>query len=353
MTRPNNQVVPLSMIDQIVNILSIEYDNPQLVVSILVKLSRKFAEKNVFTQLKSVIVLHTVMQSLVEPEAQTAWSTAIESMCEERDEKMNCNFFALSLIEETGSCANTAMELETTELARQYIPYVFDIIALRQPVVKGGRKVIDSDRIVVERVKKLLTVLQQNEDIQTFGSHEQQLLEHELHRQCMEKLAVDYVWLVEELKKVYVSNILQEEVQLEGAVEAWLLKANPSFTLAKRPMIEAIPPLTTNAATTTNNNKNKKEEVQAPKQVEEEVKRSPTKPVAVNKSNKNLPTGLQQSILKGLDKTLYPATSNTTKTTSKTNTNKTSSAAKNTKSNNNSHSNSNSGAKKSNKKKDT
>jgi len=327
MTRPNNALVPLANIDQLLNILTIEYDNPQLIVSILVKLSRKFVEKSVFTQLKAAVILHAVMQSLSQSEAQIAWSKAIESMCQEEDEKYKCNFFALKYIDEVSSYANTAMELETTEFARQYIPYVFELIAARQPT-KENTTNKKGTIMVVNKAKKLMQLFQKNQDIQQFGTKEQ-LLQHALHQQCMDKLSLDEKWIINELKKLYLTNELFEDRELETEIEKVLSKNDPQFVPAKCPTIEFLPAST----------EGKQVDVSVEKVVAPKGKKSVTKevkkkaPIVVSKkqgnSSKNVPIsgnkqvkktlspGVQQSIMKGIDKTVTKAKTSSFSSTSK------------------------------------
>ena len=55
----------MSSLENIVNFLNTEYDNPQLVVSLLAKLSRKFYEPNSFTKIKLVFLKTKILLMLI------------------------------------------------------------------------------------------------------------------------------------------------------------------------------------------------------------------------------------------------------------------------------------------------
>ena len=80
--------------------MNTEYDNPQLVVSLLAKFSRKLAESNIFTKLKSVLSIHKITANL-EEKAQNALIESIRSLRLEIDEKVGQPFFSLDSIEVT------------------------------------------------------------------------------------------------------------------------------------------------------------------------------------------------------------------------------------------------------------
>lgn len=238
MTRPNDAVVPLSKMDELKNILTIEHDNPPLLVSILAKLSRKFSEKSVYTQLKAAIVLHSMMQVLPDAAAQIAWSKAIDSMREEMDGKTGNSFFSLDLIEDAVSYANTAMELETSGLARLYIPYIFDIITLRQPI-KPINSHAKKSSTGIQRAKKLLTAFTANAEIIQFFQEDHPCLHNALPQQCKEQVVVDRDWILQELKKLYEDDVLMEEREVEEMIMELLKKHRiPYNTAMKQPMIE-------------------------------------------------------------------------------------------------------------------
>lgn len=117
MTRPVDTQVSLKNLDELIRCLNAEYDNMEFTVSLLAKFSRKLCETNVYTKLKSLICLHKMMQECDE-NAQKAMKGSIQSLREERDEKVDASFFSPESIEKAAGSATNVAELENLELTR-------------------------------------------------------------------------------------------------------------------------------------------------------------------------------------------------------------------------------------------
>ncbi len=111
------------------NFVNHEYDNPELLISSLAKLSRKLAETNVFSQIKVALSLHYVFQHCSD-EAKVAWSKAIVSMKNEMDERLGQYFFSIDYLTDALSSAGTVLELEYIELTKNYLLYIINLLEI-------------------------------------------------------------------------------------------------------------------------------------------------------------------------------------------------------------------------------
>jgi hypothetical protein len=96
-----------------------------------VKLSRKFAEHNVFTQIKALYILHLVSEK-VEEKAKTVWRNAVLSLRDEFDEKLGQNYFAAESVNSSLSSLTTVQELNAAEFLRYYSDYLFHFMEYQQ-----------------------------------------------------------------------------------------------------------------------------------------------------------------------------------------------------------------------------
>jgi hypothetical protein len=95
------------------------------------KLSRKFAEPNVFTQIKALFILHRV-STQVEQNAKTEWCNALLSLRKEHDEKLGQNYFAIESVSSSASSLSTVQELKAAEFLRCYSVYLFNFMEYQQ-----------------------------------------------------------------------------------------------------------------------------------------------------------------------------------------------------------------------------
>jgi hypothetical protein len=95
------------------------------------KLSRKFAEPNVFTQIKALFIVHRVSTE-VEQNAKTEWCNALLSLRNEQDEKLGQNYFAIESVSSSGSSLSTVQELKAAAFLRCYSVYLFNFMEYQQ-----------------------------------------------------------------------------------------------------------------------------------------------------------------------------------------------------------------------------
>lgn len=191
-TRPTDASIPLSAIDSIVHIMSAEYDDPHLVVSLLVKLSRKLSEPNVYTKVKTLLALHKLASGLQE-KSQTALSESVNSLRTEIDEKTGTTFFAVDSIEECAAMASNVGELEAVALAREYVVYVFDFVDVKTERVKSLKKTGS----FLDRAEALMSLLEQSTNV------EESCTASPLSKQVQEAILLDRPWLVSQLLSLH------------------------------------------------------------------------------------------------------------------------------------------------------
>ncbi len=197
-------------IEQITDILNNEYDNPQLLVGLLVKFSRKFAEPNVYTKIKTLLSLHRIMDNS-KTNAQIALSKAVHSLQKEVDEKVDSNFFAIDSIEQTAEIAENVAEIEAVELARVYAAYVFDFLFIKGDTAEEPKRKMKNVKAVsvattgaANRAERLMALLEQGETVEVACRR----LAGPLSKQCLDGIKSDRKWTVESLKQLYEVRIV-------------------------------------------------------------------------------------------------------------------------------------------------
>lgn len=136
-------------------------------MSAIGKLSRKFAEPSVFTQIKSLFSLHYV-SSHVGAVMSQEWSKAVVSLAKEVDAKTGARFFDLDAIDEAKRQAESSLELELSAFEEEYAEYLFEVLKHRQlrgaPTSSGWAKAATNALKLWTDGKGLLSVAQQIED---------------------------------------------------------------------------------------------------------------------------------------------------------------------------------------------
>jgi hypothetical protein len=250
LTRPNAAAISMSSMEDIINFVNLEYDNPQLMISLLVKFSRKFAESNVYTKLKAILALHKLMEN-VKDKAQTGLLKSVRSLRAEADEKTGALFFAPGSIEEAAGRAGNVAEIQAVELARVYSAYVFDFIDTKGTSSllaegagkkKGVKGVVVSD--AAARTSQLLGLLEQGDEVEECCVR----TKSPLGTQCLDAVIEDRTWVDTELTKLYhdlVSIDDEEEEELRGEAEVALKKLDSKFKpkahTPKKPMHTPTP----------------------------------------------------------------------------------------------------------------
>ena len=140
LTRPTNAPIPDAALNEAVNFFNSEYDNPQVVVSILAKLSRKLCEPNVYTKLKALLTVNRILAN-TNGKGLVALSECMKSLQQEVDSKVGLPFFSIESVERAKGVADSVGEIEMAELAMEYAGFLFSYIDAKASKARGGVEV--------------------------------------------------------------------------------------------------------------------------------------------------------------------------------------------------------------------
>lgn len=256
-------MIQSNSLHEFVTLIDAEYDDPEFLVSILAKLSRKLIENNIYSKIKVIISLHLLVHDVSE-KAQYAVLQCIKSLRNEHDSKVGTEFFSLDMIENVASSAATVGEVETLELAREYGEYAFayfDILT-KHLVHKKSLASISSSKTKkshslqdhyepTEFGINLMNLLDQSSNIEAICKDSQS----KLSTSCLDLIKKDRSWLITNLEKIYNENIKDDIVMKE--MEVMLSRYDSEF---KPKSIE-----TSTEKLSTNFTEEKDEETQVPK----------------------------------------------------------------------------------------
>lgn len=176
--------------------MELEGDNPEALVGGLAKLSRKFAEPNIFSQLKTIASLHYVLRHVGE-KMSVEWARAILSMMKEKDEKTNALFFDMDSLANTKSEVESSLELEVTALTELYIEYFMNLLKRKIPLTT--KQVLDS-KAVYSTVKQLMNLLTEGNQVYDMAK---KLDNSSLISQLAEFIELDFAWIGQQLAQFY------------------------------------------------------------------------------------------------------------------------------------------------------
>lgn len=90
-------------VDQLVDCVNSEFEDPKFMVSLLAKFSRKMNEISTFSKLKSVLSVHKLIQ-MCDDQAKSAIMKCISSLKNENDPKCGGKeYFSMDFIEDAGN----------------------------------------------------------------------------------------------------------------------------------------------------------------------------------------------------------------------------------------------------------
>lgn len=240
MTRPNNAAIPLASLDLLVSIVNSEYADPELLVGLLAKLSRKFAEPHVFTQLKALHALLSVAFK-AEDKPRLAWSRAICSMQGELDSKVDRPFFSLESL--AASKAATAQELAGTELARLFADHAFLALQLLSDRTLSPRLASGTTPLSARTIKSLVALHSQGCNVSQLAAQ----IDTPLSRQIIELVDMANGWAAQRLLSVYENGQVADPMCEE--VETILRSRGIPFAARSCNASEGLPPKTTRSPT--------------------------------------------------------------------------------------------------------
>lgn len=205
LTIPSDTPVDAKDLDEFISSIDSAYQNPEFLVSILAKLSRKLSEPNIFTKLKVWISLHVLVDELTSEKAKYATLQCFKSLRSEHDGKVGHEFYSLSAVESFSLLASTVGELEGLELTRAYGLYVSTYLeSLASHLSSTLKKKVSINDNKVDIVERLLSLLDHSEDVDEICKKSSVALS----KQCLEHVKRDRVWILKQLSKHYeVDNI--------------------------------------------------------------------------------------------------------------------------------------------------
>lgn len=192
LTTPVDSAVPTKPLDELVNVLSLEYENPQFLVTVLAKLSRKLVEPNIYTKLKSLYALHKLMTYSKEA-TQVAIMQCMMSLRSENDAKVNDYFFSMDNIEALADSAVNVAELQTAEFTREYAVYVLEYVD-----AKGDKSSLQES--VVDRTEVLISLLAQGIKVEDKCKSP---IAGAVLKQCTVAVVEERRWILKQLLKLY------------------------------------------------------------------------------------------------------------------------------------------------------
>ena len=218
LTRPIDSPVPRQALEELVTVLASEYDNPELLVTILAKLSRKLTEPNIYTKLKTLYVLHQLV-ILSSNEVQMAIMQCMMSLRSENDGKVNDFFFSLESVEELSDAAINVAELETSEFTKEYAAYVLDVIDAR-----GDKS--DMTESVLDRTEVLFSLLAQGVSVENSCKDK---IAGVVLKQCASAVVEERKWILKQLVKLYELGIPDANLEADvgGVLEEFEVKFKP------------------------------------------------------------------------------------------------------------------------------
>lgn len=127
--------------EELIGYVNAEFQDPQLLVNLLTKLSRRMNENSLFTKLKAILALHVVSVQ-ASNRVQSSLGKSLSTLLSEKDYRYNLNFFSGKSLKSMTSLSNE--EYTWVEFAPKYLMYVTKIAVLR------GRYYSSSEKLGVD-----------------------------------------------------------------------------------------------------------------------------------------------------------------------------------------------------------
>jgi hypothetical protein len=201
MTAPSDAAVPQKQADILTICVNEEYDDPQVITSLLAKFSRKFTEANVFTKIKALAAVHMIMAACND-KAQVVLMKSFKSLRNTEDAKTGHSFFSEDVIEQAAGTAVNVAELEAVDLGRVYADYVFLYMETRAMKPKGKES---------EKAECLLNLLDISMEVKNCGKR----LSGPLAKQCVKLINLDTDWIIDSLTALYETGAIGGELERE------------------------------------------------------------------------------------------------------------------------------------------
>ena len=169
-----------------------DYNDQVTMTNLLIKFSRKLAEPDAYTILKSLVSIHLLMERLP-AEPQLVLSSLFNALSSEQDDKTNVLFFCEESIETAAKYAGTAAELISIDFARKYSSYL-------KKYMRVKNSDIDNETTVQSKGKETaLNILQKLGEEAVISSHR---TENPLSTQCRAAIEKDRAWIKQKLQDI-------------------------------------------------------------------------------------------------------------------------------------------------------
>ena len=203
LTRPSDQPVPRKSLEELVNLLQTEYVDPEFLVTLLAKLSRKMTEPSIYTKLKAMYTLHQLM-ILSSDEARRAIRICVQILKDVYDEKVEDLFFSTKTVESFPEPPD-ASEAMIAKFAMEYFKHVLDLIN-----VEGDAS--NSRELTVEQAASLRSLLHEGVN---FVELNKAVESKDTPRQCVEALSAERKWILKKLASLYEAGIPDERLEAD------------------------------------------------------------------------------------------------------------------------------------------
>lgn len=202
LTKPIDINIPSPILDEFIQSIDTDYENPEFLVSLFVKLSRKLSELNIYTKLKVLMSLHVLIDS-VSDQAKHAVLQCLDSLRKEHDNKIGLDFFSLQAIDNFVSIASNVGELEALELSRSYGEYVVSYMEVSLSLITHNRTNSKKNNFksinINELVNSILSLLDQSEDVESICKK----TSCNLSKTCLHYTKSNRVFILKQLNKFY------------------------------------------------------------------------------------------------------------------------------------------------------
>jgi len=167
------------------------------------KISRKLFEPNIYTKLKSLIIIHKLIEHS-DHGARNAIMECINSLQKEQDPKTGQLYFSFETIEEMGKAATNVQELEAVEFTKGYASYVFDFVALRgdkTPLIQKPDENADRILQLVELGESLENKCKSSTG-QSLAPGGKMSSNFKITHECLDRIKDDRTWAIKQLQKL-------------------------------------------------------------------------------------------------------------------------------------------------------
>ena len=178
------------------NFINLEFEDQALMDNVLVKLSRKFAEPNIYTVIKTLLVVHLIMEKSSQNGRETL-GNLFSCLRTELDDKIGKVYFDVDNIEVVAKQASTVQELQAVEFARIYSSYVFEYTE-----IKSDFTVLTTKHEYETRISELLALKELGENVLKSSADICSETATAVFQQCCTAITNDKNWLISEINRL-------------------------------------------------------------------------------------------------------------------------------------------------------